>query len=94
MTEIGQNGAMRASSCREIDQIGDVTMTECSPGDLDLLRTLDAYASLGGRPLKMPGATTRGEQRLVEAGLAEVRGERLCITRAGIDELRTREVAP
>lgn len=69
-------------------------MSELSPADLKLLQTIRAFGELGGRPL-LPqlGVPTRADQRLIDGGFVELRGDRLHVTHAGMKLLLTLETS-
>lgn len=67
-------------------------MSGPAPNDLGLLQIIASFGPLGGRPLGPLGVPTRAEARLIDAGLVELRGDRLHPTRPGSELVRTREV--
>ncbi|MEK9505126.1 hypothetical protein [Gaopeijia maritima] len=68
-------------------------MPDVSAIDLRALERIEGFTHLGGRPLT-GGFVTRGDQRLIDSGLAELRGERMYLTPAGAERLRSGEVNP
>lgn len=69
-------------------------MSELSPADLELLARIFAGGVHGGLRLdpRYEGELTRQQQRLIDAGFVELRGDRLHVTHVGAELLRTQEV--
>lgn len=64
-------------------------MADIGAADLLRLERIERFTHLGGRSLP-GGFVTRGDQRLIDHGLAELRGDRMYLTRAGTECLRNR----